>query len=117
MPSEVPLNLTVNALSGFMLECSWNPPSPQHWNGEILRYVVNVSLTARGETQVITNGELRTLSTAATNLTIGSLHPYYTYSFSVAAENSVGVGPVAMTTIMMPEEGKVRYIVLLGRWV
>ena len=84
---------------------SWDPPSLQHRNGEIVRYVVNVTLTARGGVQVA-NGELRTLFTTVTSLTVDSLHPHYTYSFSVAAENSVGVGPNAETLVMMPEAGK-----------
>ncbi len=95
----------VSAVSGSTLVGSWDPPSPEHRNGEILRYVVNITLTARGGTQV-TNGEQRTLYTATTNLTVGSLHPHYTYFYSVAAENSVGTGPSTMTPIMMPEAGK-----------
>ena len=94
----------VSAVNGFVLAASWDPPSPQHRNGGIVRYVINVTLTAREETQV-TSGELRTLHTATTNLSVGSLHPHYTYSYSVAAENSAGVGPSARTSIIMPEEG------------
>ena len=105
VPNGAPLNLMVIAAGSNTLVGSWEPPSPEHRNGEILRYTVTVTLTARGGAQV-TNGEPRVLHTAHTNFTVGSLHPHYTYSYSVAAVNSEGTGPSTMVTVMMPEAGK-----------
>ena len=43
----------------------------------------------------------------ATSLSVGSLHPDYTYSYIVAARTSVGIGPFSLPrSIKMPEDGK-----------
>lgn len=105
MPSGAPLNLVLDTMDSRTLVGSWNPPSPEHQNGEILYYTVNLTLTAEGEMQVM-NGELQMFNASSPSLFIASLHPDYTYSFSVAAVNSVGTGPSRTTTIKMPEAGE-----------
>jgi len=63
-------------------------------------------------------GEGFELSTTLNQLTVSSLHPHWTYIFTVAAETSVGVGPPSMAvTATTPEDGKevqlsVKYIKL-----
>ena len=116
VPNAAPMNLMVSAVNGYTLSATWDPPSLQHRNGEIVHYVVNITVTARGDAQV-TDGELQTLHTPAPNLTIESLHPYYTYFYSVAAESSVGVGPTAGTTITMPEEGYIMHVLYLCKLI
>ena len=45
-------------------------------------------------------------SDANTTMTITGLHPFYTYSSSVAAE-TIGLGPFsAMFSVKMPEDGE-----------
>lgn len=105
VPSEAPLNLIVNATDSTTLVGSWNPPSLEHQNGQILAYTVNLTLIAKGGVQV-TNREVQMLRTPNTSLFVRSLHPFYTYSFTVAAVNSVGTGPSSTVTIMMPEAGE-----------
>ena len=47
------------------------------------------------------------LVTDNTTITAFSLHPYYTYSYTVAAETSVGLGPyTSPRAVRMPEDGK-----------
>ena len=42
-----------------------------------------------------------------TELAFDTAHPFYTYTFSVAAETNVGTGPFAAeVTLTAPEDGK-----------
>ena len=77
---------------------SWNLPAPENQNGVITGYVVN--LTAVG------SGDISQYSSSSDNITIGSLHPFTTYDFTVAAQTSVGTGPYTTnSTVMTPEDG------------
>ena len=52
-------------------------------------------------------GEGFELFTTLNQLTVSSLHPHWTYIFTVAAETSVGIGPSSMAvTATTPEDGK-----------
>ncbi len=44
------------------------------------------------------------LNTTATFITVGSLHPFYTYALSVAAFTT-DTGPLAEVSITLPEDG------------
>lgn len=99
-PDEGPLNLVVTPRDAFMVSATWSPPRFRNRNGAILRYVVNITRTT-------TSGVGAQLhNTPDTNLVTGSLHPYYSYYYSVAAENSIGRGPFTTVTIQMPEARK-----------
>lgn len=103
-PEEGPTNLVVTPQDAFTVSASWNPPRFRNRNGLILRYTVNISRTA-------TNGVGAQLhNTPETNLATGSLHPYYSYYYSVAAENSIGRGPFSTVTVQMPEARKLNRI-------
>ena len=53
----------------------------------------------------VETGTITTLFTEATNLTVNSLHPYYTYSCIVAAETT-GLGPYSHPVdVQLPETG------------
>ena len=53
----------------------------------------------------VETGAVMTLVTEATSLTVPSLHPYYTYSCTVAAETT-GLGPYSYPVeIQLPESG------------
>ena len=48
-------------------------------------------------------------SNATTTVTVTGLHPFYTYSSSVAAE-TIGLGPFStMFAVQMPEDGEDLY--------
>ena len=96
-PSEAPLSLSLQPLDAFTLSMTWDPPSPEHKNGIILRYYFNITLPSTSDT----DGSL----TPNTYTIITSLHPYYIYKCSVAAETSVGRGPYRSDVIQMPEAG------------
>jgi len=85
------------AVSSTTIQLQWQPPPSTDQNGVIHSYFVNVSVAETGSFfQLISE-------TSAVN--ISALHPYYTYSMTVAAV-TIGPGPYgAALTIQMPEDG------------
>lgn len=86
---------------------SWDPPPVQSQNGIITEYVVRISAQETAEQfQHTTTGSMSSLS-------IGVLHPDYTYSYTVAAGTGIGRGPFSIFhSIKMPEDGKQAVIIL-----
>ena len=56
---------------------TWDPPLPRQQNGMIDEYGINVT--------EINTGRRFQLSTNQTQITIGNLHPFYSYLCSVTA--------------------------------
>ena len=76
---------------------TWNPPPPEHQNGVIDFYVISIIVNSTGQ-------ELTHMS-MYNGTVIGPLHPFYTYTFSIAAQ-TVDVGPFTIpVTLKMPEAG------------
>jgi len=76
-PETPPKNFTASAISSRSAHLSWLPPPREHHNGLIRHFWINI-------TEINTGRRFkRTLFSTATVLS--SLHPYYTYQFSVAA--------------------------------
>ena len=74
----------------------WEPPEDP--NGDIREYRVNVT---EEET-----GRVFQFSTNTTSITIGSLHPYYTYNCKVVAV-TIGLGPFStVITLRTAEDGR-----------
>jgi len=68
-------------------------------NGIITGYTINVT--------VVETMEYFELFSSSNNLTIGSLRPFSTYVFKIAAETVVGVGTFsAVIMVNTPEDGK-----------
>lgn len=77
----------------------WEPPLLEIRNGIIQRYTSTIT--------ELETGTATTLFIEATSVNVTSLHPYYLYSCTVAAETSVGVGPFSSPIeIRMPESSK-----------
>ena len=86
-------------ISTTSLLLSWELPVPEHQNGIILQYHVNIRTlnTNSSENMVARN----------TSITLSDLHPFYTYEMMVAAESSVGVGPYSqIASRSMPETSR-----------
>ena len=99
VPSGVPRDLVAVVSSSSAVNLSWQSLLPEEQNGIIIRYVVNV-------TTVETGGGFELVS-ALNQLTVDSLHPYWTYIFTVSGETSVGVGPPSLAvTATTLEDGK-----------
>ena len=81
---------------------TWRPPPEPSRNGIITEYVVNITVMETGEQL-----QHRASGADTTSLSIGSLHPDYTYTYSVAAVTAIGMGPFsAFRSTRLPEDGK-----------
>ena len=80
---------------------SWAPPPAESQNGIITEYVVRFSVQETAEQfERSTTGNTMSLS-------IGGLHPDYTYTYTLAAGTGIGRGPFStFHSIRMPEDGK-----------
>ena len=76
------------AQSPTILSFTWSPPPSVDVNGIILYYVV--------ELREMETGQRLTFTALGVNLTVESLHPYFTYQCEVAA-HTVGRGPFSDT--------------------
>ena len=87
VPTAVPENVTVeNVLSDTIL-LSWEPPPVEQQNGVLQSYVIGVT--------EIDSGREYNVTSLVTTHAVGSLHPYYTYSFRIAAV-TIGIGPYSL---------------------
>ena len=97
-PTAPPENLIATPLDSTTLHITWQPPVEGERNGIIRRYVINIT--------ELNSGNEYQLENSSTEITIQDLHPFYRYSYSVAAE-TVALGPSTSASIIeMPEDGK-----------
>jgi hypothetical protein len=95
IPSAPPTNIEATAPSATVLNITWEPPTPAQQNGIIRGYEITISVLQTGASQQLTS--------TGPQLMLSDLHPFYTYSFLIAAV-TVGPGPVGETfTIQMPQ--------------
>lgn len=97
-PTAEPGNVTAAALSSQSIHVSWDPPPFNNRNGQIRYYIIHVTEADTGNnfTQLVTGNEFTFLS----------LHPYYTYTFTVAAV-TVELGPFSnIISVTTEEDGK-----------
>ena len=103
-PTAPPENLIATALGSRTLHITWQPPVEEERNGIIRRYVINIT--------ELNSGTDFQLENATTEITVQNLHPFYRYSYSVAAE-TVALGPFTPGSIIeMPEDGKLTKVYL-----
>ena len=97
-PTGPPLDVDATPVNSTSVTIFWNPPAPENQNGVITGYVINL--------KIVGSEEVTQYSSSSENITIGSLHPFTTYSFTVAAQTSVGTGPYTTnSTVITPEDG------------
>ena len=95
----MPRDLVAVVISSSAVNLSWQPLLPQQQNGIVIQYVVNAT--------TVETGEGFELVSALNKLTVDSLHPHWTYIFTVSGETSVGVGrPSLAVTASTLEDGK-----------
>ena len=96
-PTALPENLIATPLNSRTLHITWQPPAEEERNGIIRRYIINI--------KELNSGDEYQLENASTEITVQDLHPFYRYSYSVAAE-TVALGPFTPASIIeMPEDG------------
>lgn len=101
VPTAPPEGISEMATDSRTLLITWRPPPVPTQNGIITEYVVNISVMETGE-------QLQRRATGtASSLSIGSLHPDYTYTYSVSAVTAVGMGPFSSFRLTrLPEDGE-----------
>ncbi len=75
----------------------WDPPAADSHNGVIRRYHINIS--------EVDTGKQEQRYTENLHITIGSLHPFYQYRYTVSAETITAGPPSLEGRIQMPEAG------------
>lgn len=103
-PSESPTDVRVTPLNATTVVVSWTPPLPEHRNGIIQGYTIRVV--------GVHTPEDFTLSVNSTETMIGSLHPFYSYKYTVAAV-TISHGPFSNpVTVMIPPLGMSKSILV-----
>lgn len=98
-PNTSPLNFEGNATSSRSISLTWEPPLFEDQNGIITSYIINVVLNETAEESQ--------LLTTEPGLFLGSLRPFGTYSFVIAAQTIAGIGPFStVLTIATPEDSE-----------
>ncbi|CAI8041621.1 Tyrosine-protein phosphatase Lar [Geodia barretti] len=88
IPSGPPTNVTATSLSSTSIKLTWMPPPLHNQNGIIREYIIHYYVSETRESVVKQSPD------NYTSTIITDLHPYYTYSFEVAAV-TVGAGPLS----------------------
>lgn len=101
VPSTSPTNLIGIAVDSTTIQLSWSAPDSDDHNGIISEYRVNV-------TEIETGQEFQRAVTT-TSVVIATLHPFYTYTWTVTAV-TVGEGPYSPpSTLSTPQDGMHNY--------
>ena len=96
VPTSAPVNLQGSAVNSTTIQLQWEPPPLADQNGVIRSYIINISVAETG------SSFQQTSETIA--LYISNLHPFYTYTLTVAAV-TIGPGPCGQVlTVQMPED-------------
>ena len=91
------MHLQGSAVNSTTIHLQWQPPLLADHNGVICSYLINIS--------VVETGTLLQLTSQTNARNISGLHPYYTYTLTVAAV-TIGPGPYGLVlTIKTPEDG------------
>ena len=99
------MNVTGQVVDSTTVSLSWDPPLPENQNGVIRKYII-------AATEADTGNEY-TWESISTNIDIYTLHPFYTYQFTVAAY-TIQRGPFSyIITLQTPEDGKIMHSVLV----
>ena len=100
-PSEAPPNFSGRAVTSTTIELMWDTIAPENRNGIVHHYLISVV--------EVETSEMNNYTAVSTQVNISSLHPYYTYTCSVAAVTNK-VGPFSQSiSIVTPQEGCIGY--------
>lgn len=101
-PSSAPGDVSITGVSSTSIQISWTPPPPANRNGIITEYRISVVEVDTGTQQDHVS--------PTTSFIVQSLHPSYTYHFSVSA-HTVETGPYsAIEILQIPEDSKYYYV-------
>ena len=99
VPSGFPQDVSVDSITSQSVEISWSPPLLEERNGNITSYTVTVS--RQGSDLPIQ------LTSPTTSISVSMLNPFTSYTVTVAALTSIGMGPPStLLTFRTAEDGK-----------
>ena len=98
-PSGPPTSFSTADVRPENVTLSWALPAEEDRNGVIIGYMV----TCVAEAGIFTS----TITTSDVMATVAGLAPYSSYTCSVSASTSVGVGPPATLNFTSATDGKV----------
>ena len=101
-PGTSPVNISTSNVSNSSFIISWSPPPESDRNGIIDYYVVNVKQTDK-ISETVTN------ETSLTDFTVSGLHPFYNYTYQVAA-HTVALGPFSKPQTLITKEASKSFI-------
>ena len=100
VPSGFPQDISIDSTSSQSAEISWSLPLLEERNGIITSYTVTVSRQGSGS-QIL-------LTSATTSISVNMLNPFTTYTVTVTASTSIGVGPPStQLSFRTAEDGKI----------
>lgn len=94
-PSAAPLGLTGSARNSDSIFMSWSSPVVSERNGMIQHFLINVT--------EMDTGNMYNHVSSRTNLTLFTLHPYYSYSVTVTAV-TVNPGPPTTPVVIRTDQ-------------
>lgn len=103
-PTRQPSNSTGFALNSTHIYLMWDSPPPEHINGIIREYQINITELETGDLLQYTTGP------DTRELVVGPLHPYYTYHSTIVTF-TIEVGPnTTVITVRTEEDGEYRWM-------
>ena len=103
VPSGFPQSFTEIVDSSRSIAFNWQAPPVSEQNGIIISYTINVTETRSSY------GLQQMVHRSQTSITVTSLLPFTTYSCSIAASTSVGIGPFSTLLIATTFEDGMMY--------
>ncbi len=97
-PASSPQNVSIVALSSTSLSVSWDPPALDSQNGIITEYRINIT--------ELETGNVISLISFNTFITVQFLHPYYTYVGVVSAVTNAEGPSSEELVVTTPQDGK-----------
>ncbi|XP_017776462.1 PREDICTED: Down syndrome cell adhesion molecule-like protein Dscam2 isoform X2 [Nicrophorus vespilloides] len=102
-PAEAPRDVQVEPVGASELFVSWQVPSRESWNGDLLGYIVNWNI--QGVTNNASSKTLTVKGWGTTKVQLTGLKKFTKYDINVRAFNSVSVGPLSPTVVGTTREG------------
>lgn len=98
-PSGSPVMIDIEAINSSSLRLTWEEPPAEQQNGVIISHSISVT--------VLETEERLSFTVAGTRFELHNLHPFYTYSATIAAATVNGTGPYsAVFSIQLPPDGE-----------
>ena len=95
VPTSPPQNVTITSQNSTQVAFEWSPPPAIEINGHLQFYIVQLTESRTGRGWSITVSD--------TQIELDFLHPYYTYTFTVAAV-TIGHGSYSDTYMFVTDE-------------